>query len=347
MASESKSTVLLAFAVNLVIAIAKTAAGLLTLSSAMLAEAAHSWADTTNQVFLLFALKRSQRPADTTHPFGYGKERYFWSLLAAVGIFVTGALFSIYQGVEGLLHPHREVSGREFVVSYVVLGVAFLLEGSSLAKALRQLNGEARILRRGLLEQLRRSNDPTVKTVASEDSAAVAGLLLAAAGLVLHQLTGSGVFDAAASMAIGLLLAWIAYALGRDTKELLIGESADPELRLDIMALLIGYDGVTGLLDMLTMQLSPEHVLVAAKVDFRDHLGAAEIERLCNRIERDLQEKFPVVTHLYLDPTSPTREQLTDAEDVDRLVASQTNADFEERVAVADSLTDGSWRRSA
>jgi cation diffusion facilitator family transporter len=347
MASESKSTVLLAFAVNLVIAIAKTAAGLLTLSSAMLAEAAHSWADTTNQVFLLFALKRSRRPADTTHPFGYGKERYFWSLLAAVGIFVTGALFSIYQGVEGLLHPHREISGREFVVSYVVLGVAFLLEGSSLAKAVRQLNGEARMLRRGLLEQLRRSNDPTVKTVASEDSAAVAGLLLAAAGLVLHQLTGSGIFDAAASMAIGLLLAWIAYALGRDTKELLIGESADPELRLDIMALLIGYDGVTGLLDMLTMQLSPEHVLVAAKVDFRDHLGAAEVERLCNRIERDLQEKFPVVTHLYLDPTSPTREQLTDAEDVDRLVAAQTDADFEERVAAADSLTDGSWRRSA
>jgi cation diffusion facilitator family transporter len=347
MASESKSTVLLAFAVNLVIAIAKTAAGLLTLSSAMLAEAAHSWADTTNQVFLLFALKRSRRPADTTHPFGYGKERYFWSLLAAVGIFVTGALFSIYQGVEGLLHPHREVSGREFVVSYVVLGVAFLLEGSSLAKALRQLNGEARTLRRGLLEQLRRSNDPTVKTVASEDSAAVAGLLLAAAGLVLHQVTGSGVFDAAASMAIGLLLAWIAYALGRDTKELLIGESADPELRLDIMALLIGYDGVTGLLDMHTMQLSPEHVLVAAKVDFGDHLGAAEVERLCNRIERDLQEKFPVVTHLYLDPTSPTREQLTDAEDVDRLVASQTDADFEERLAAADSLTDGSWRRSA
>jgi len=249
--------------------------------------------------------------------------------------------------VEGLLHPHREVSGRESVVSYVVLGVAFLLEGSSLAKALRQLNGEARMLRRGLLEQLRRSNDPTVKTVASEDSAAVAGLLLAAAGLVLHQLTGSGVFGAAASMAIGLLLAWIAYALGRDTKELLIGESADPELLLDIMALLIGYDGVTGLLDMLTMQLSPEHVLVAAKVAFRDHLGAAEVERLCNRVERDLQEKFPVVTHLYLDPTSPNRQQLTDAEDVDRLVASQTDADFEERVAAADSLTDGSWRRSA
>jgi divalent metal cation (Fe/Co/Zn/Cd) transporter len=113
------------------------------------------------------------------------------------------------------------------------------------------------------------------------------------------------------------------------------------------MALLIGYDGVTGLLDMLTMQLSPEHVLVAAKVDFRDHLDAAEVEWLCNRIERDLQEKFPVVTHLYLDPTSPTREQLADAEDVDRLVASQTDADFEERVAAADSLTDGSWRRSA
>ena len=344
MASESKSTVVLALAVNLAVAVAKTAAGLLTLSSAMLAEAAHSWADTTNQVFLLLALKKAQRPADTTHPFGYGKERYFWSLLAAVGIFVTGALFSVYQGVDSLLGGGHEITTKEFVISYAVLGVAFLLEGASLLKAVRQIQGEARERQRGWLEHLRKSNDPTVKTVASEDSAAVVGLVLAAGGLALHQLTGSAVFDAVASIAIGALLAWIAYVLGRDTKELLIGESADPELRLDIITILTGYVGVNGLLDMLTMQLSPDHVLVAAKVDFDDDLGAAEVELLCNRIETDLQARFPSVTHLYLDPTSPTRRQSNIATDLDRLAATQTVATPAARAAAVDSLTTGAWR---
>jgi cation diffusion facilitator family transporter len=339
-ASESRGTVLLALAANLAVALAKTGAGLLTLSSAMLSEAAHSWADTTNQVFLLLALKRAGRPADTTHPFGYGKERYFWSLLAAVGIFVTGALFSAYQGIESLLGGGHELTTKEFVISYVVLGVAFVLEGSSLVKALRQLHQEGRRRGRGLLEQVRKSNDPTVKTVASEDSAAVVGLVLAAGGLALHQLTGSAVFDGAASIAIGVLLAWIAYALGRDTKELLIGESADPELRLDIISALVGYAGVNGLLDMLTMQLSPEHVLVAAKVDFDDALGAADVEALCNRIERDLQRKFPSVTHLYLDPTSPTRTESAVAADIGRLV----DAGAADRAAAADSLDTDSWR---
>jgi len=342
-ASESRGTVLLALFANLAVAIAKTGAGLLTLSSAMLSEAAHSWADTTNQVFLLLALKKAGRPADTTHPFGYGKERYFWSLLAAVGIFVTGALFSAYQGLESLLSGGHELSTKEFVISYVVLGVAFVLEGSSLLKALRQLHREGRGRGRGLLEQLRKSNDPTVKTVASEDSAAVVGLVLAAAGLALHQLTGSAVFDGVASVAIGVLLGWIAYALGRDTKELLIGESADPELRLDIISALAGYDGVNGLLDMLTMQLSPEHVLVAAKVDFDDELGAADVEALCNRIETDLQQQFPSVTHLYLDPTSPTRTESAVAADIGRLV----DASAEDRAAAADSLDTDTWRTTS
>ena len=344
MATESRGTVLLALAVNLAVAVAKTAAGLLTLSSAMLAEAAHSWADTTNQVFLLLALKKAQRPADTTHPFGYGKERYFWSLLAAVGIFVTGALFSVYQGLESLLGGGHKITTREFIISYAVLGVAFLLEGASLLKAVRQIRGEARERGRGLLEQLRKSNDPTVKTVASEDSAAVVGLVLAATGLALHQLTGSAVFDGVASVAIGVLLGWIAYVLGRDTKELLIGEAADPELRLDIIGVLTGYNGVTGLLDMLTMQLSPDHVLVAAKVDFSDDLGAAGVEALCNRIERDLQQRFPSLTHLYLDPTSPDRAQSAIAADLNRLAESQLDATADERAAAVESLDLDTWK---
>ena len=142
----------------------------------------------------------------------------------------------------------------------------------------------------------------------------------------------------------GLLLGWIAYALGRDTKELLIGEAADPELRLDVIGALSAYDGVTGLLDMLTMQLSPDHVLVAAKVDFSDDLGAADVEALCNRIEVDLQQQFPAVTHLYLDPTSPSRTQSSDAAAIGRLVASQVDASTADRAAAADSLDTGTWR---
>ncbi|MEP6852219.1 MAG: cation diffusion facilitator family transporter [bacterium] len=342
--AESRNTVLVALVANVAIAVAKTGAGLLTMSSSMISEAAHSWADTMNQVFLLFALKRADRAPDRTHPFGYGKERYFWSLLAAVGIFVTGAVLSIMQGVDALLHGRGEISSREYLISYAVLALAFLLEGSSLIKALRQLDGEAKSRQRGLVEEIRKSPDPTVKTVASEDSAAVTGLVLAALGLALHQLTGSSVYDAIASIAIGVLLAWVAYALGRDTKEMLIGEAADPELRLDIISTVTGYDGVEALVGMATMQLGPENVLVAAKIDFHDGLTAAEIQNLAGRIEVDLHERFPTITHLYLDPTEPNVMEQTVAADLRRLVESQADGSPDGRTAAIGQLDDGSWR---
>jgi cation diffusion facilitator family transporter len=341
-AEESRGTVVVALAVNLSIAVAKTAAGLLTLSSAMLSEAAHSWADTTNQVFLLFALKRASRPADPTHPFGYGKERFFWSLLAAVGIFVTGALFSVYQGVTALFGEHTTPDGREFLLSYAVLAIAFVLESISLGKAVRQLRGEAAEKERGFLEHVRRSSDPTVKTVASEDSAAVTGLVLAGAGLALHQITGSAVPDAVASIAIGVLLAWIAYALGRDTKELLIGEAVDPELRLDAIRALHGYEGVQGVLEILTMQLGPDDALLAAKLDFDDALDAGAVEVLCSRMEGDLLGRHPQLTKVFLSAARGNQAEFDVAAGLRRLVDAPDTP--EARAAAIDSLNSGSWR---
>src|SRR3954452_2484309 len=325
MASESKGTVVLALGANLAIAVAKTVAGLISLSSAMLAEAAHSWADTLNQVFLLTSLFRSQKPADSLHPLGYGKERFFWSLLAAVGIFVSGAGFSIFQGVDSLFKSHKEVPSSEFYLSYAVLGFALIMEGSSLIKAVRQVRGEAKQHDRGFIEHLRKSNDPTVKTVASEDSAAVTGIVFAFIGLGLHQLTGSAVYDGAASIAIGLLLAWIAYALGRDTKDLLIGEAADPQLRLDIISIISDYDEIDGVVELLTMQLSPEEILVAVKVDFVDGLDSQRIEDVSTEIDEALRKDYPIVRHVFLDATTATPEQREVASEVTAL--AQADAD--------------------
>jgi len=343
-AGESRGTVLLALGANLAIAVTKTGAGLLTMSSAMLSEAAHSWADTTNQVFLLFALSRADRPADPLHPFGYGKERFFWSLLAAVGIFVTGALFSLYQGVTTLLGDEHEPTSRDFLLSYAVLAVALVLEGASLTKALRQLSGEARSRHRGLLEHVRRSSDPTVKTVASEDSAAVVGLLLALVGIGLHQATGSAVPDAIASIAIGLVLAWVAYALGRDTKDLLIGESLDPEVRLAVIEELQRYDAVDGILEILTMQLGPDQALVAAKLDVDDSLPAGDLERLTARMERELRAAHPEIAHIYLSVTRGDPGQLDVAAGLRRLATIAAGGPAQRQQAL-ESLSTGAWRR--
>ena len=195
MAEESTGTVLLAGLSNLAIAIAKTIGGLISGSTAMLAEAAHSVADTLNQVFLMAALKRSKKPADIQHPFGYGMERYFWSLLAAVGIFVLGAGYSIYEGIKAILHPEELTS---LLVAYVVLAISFVFEGVSWLKAVRQVRGEAKEQGRDTLEHLRTTPDPTAKTVAFEDTAALIGIALAALGVTLHAVTGQGFWDGAA-----------------------------------------------------------------------------------------------------------------------------------------------------
>ena len=299
---ESTGTVVVALVANLAIAVAKIAAGLIGGSSAMLAEGAHSVADTTNQVFLLTSLRLSRKAPDDTHPFGYGKERFFWSLLAAIGIFVSGAVFSIYQGVHELLSGESEVAG--YLLSYAVLFISFLAEGTSWLKAVRQLRTEARAAGRGMIEHVRLSSDPTVKTVFSEDTAALIGLLLAALGLGLHQLTGQAYWDAAAAIAIGVLLAVVAYLLGRDTKEMLIGEAAPAPVRDGIRSELADHPEVDRVLDVRTMLLGPEALLVAARLDMDDSLGAAEVEDSTDAIAAGLRTKFPQVREVYLDVTS-------------------------------------------
>ena len=340
-ASESKGTVLLALGANSLIAVAKTAAGLITLSSSMLAEAAHSWADTLNQIFLLTSLKRSEKPADSMHPFGYGKERFFWSLLAAVGIFVTGAGFSLFEGVHSLLAgSHEKIPDSEYYISYAVLGFSFLLEGSWLIKALRQVKGEADERDRTMVEHLRKSNDPTVKTVASEDSAAVIGLVLAAIGLALHQVTGSAVYDGIASIAIGLLLGYVAYALGRDTKDLLIGEAADPELRLDIIHTINAFTEIDSVLELLTMQLSPDEVLVAVKVAFAQSATSDRIEAVSSEVERKLKQELPSIKHVFLDATTPSEEQRQLARDLKELAAADADVEAIDRLTAAEVQRD-------
>jgi cation diffusion facilitator family transporter len=297
---STRRTVLTAGAANLVIAVSKLAAGLVTGSSAMLSEAAHSVADTVNQVFLLASLKTGARPADAEHPFGYGQERYFWSLLAAVGIFVAGAGFSIFDGV---LTISRGTPTSDFLIAYIVLGVSFIAEGTSLTRATSQLRGEASQRRRGLLDHVRRSPDTTVKAALFEDAAALAGLLLAAAGLTLERITGSPAWDGAASIAIGLLLVLVAYRLGRDSRDGLIGRAIDPDEQRLITEEIRSTPGIDDVVELRTMHMGPDSVIVAARVAFSDGISADRAEDIAGDIDQRLRERMTAAPHVFLDPT--------------------------------------------
>jgi len=306
-ASESRKTVYAAMAANFAIAVAKLGAGLIGHSAAMLAEGAHSVADTMNQVFLLVSLSLGDRKPDEEHPFGYGKERFFWALLAAVFIFVSGALFSVFEGVRTLMGGSSGVE-TAFPVSYAVLGFSLLAEGASLYRAVFQVRGEARAAGKRLRVYLRQSSDPTVQTVLFEDSAAVTGVVLALVGVGLHHLTGDRAWEGTASVAIGILLAVVAYTLGRDTKGLLIGEAARPEQRRLLRDLIRAHPEVDAVLELLTMHLGPNALLVAVRLDLRDDLTAPEVEELSNRIDRELRQVVPDVTQVFLDATPRPRQ---------------------------------------
>jgi cation diffusion facilitator family transporter len=298
---QTKRTVWFAFVANLVIAVAKAIGGAVSGSSAMMAEAAHSLADTTNQVFLRISLSRADRGSDQQHPFGYGQERFFWAFLAAVFIFVAGALFSVFEGVERLLKPPEESSVG---IPLVVLAVAFVAEGISLLRAIRQTRAEAR--ERGLPFRrfIRESRDPTAKTVVFEDSAAIAGVLLAAIGISLDAITGAHVFDASASIGIGILLACVAVTLGRDVKGLLLGEAALPEERERMERVLAEHDGVDDVVELRTMALGPNALLVAARLDLADGLDSDQVEHLAAELEEKLREAVPEVAEVFIDPTA-------------------------------------------
>jgi cation diffusion facilitator family transporter len=282
--------------------VAKAIGGIASGSAAMLAESAHSVADTTNQVFLRISLSRAERGSDERHPFGYGQERFFWAFLAAVFIFCAGALFSIFEGVERLVSDSAEEGG--FWISIGVLVVAMAAEGTSLVRALRQTRREARERGLPMKRFIPESRDPTAKTVVFEDSAAVIGLVLAMLGVTMHELTGSKAWDAGASIAVGVLLAGVAVALGRDVKGLLLGEAALPEERDRMCEVLMHHEGVDQVIDLLTMALGPNALLVAARLDLSDGLDSDQVERLASRLDEALREAVPEVREVFIDPTS-------------------------------------------
>src|SRR6476661_4260347 len=225
--SASLTTVLVAFAANFLVAVAKSAAAVVTGSASLLAEAAHSWADTGNGVFLLIAYRRSRRPPDRAHPLGHGREAYVWSLLAALGLFVAGAAFSVTHGVQELLHP---APATAYVVGYVVLAVSFVLEGISFLRSARQARATADMFGYDLLEEVMATSDPTLRAVFFEDFAALIGLVIAAVGLAAHQATGSSTPDAVGSILVGVLLAVVAVVLINRNRQFLVGEEADPRV---------------------------------------------------------------------------------------------------------------------
>lgn len=297
---ESTVTVVVALLVNVSIAVMKAVAGVLTGSAAMLAEAAHSVADTTTEGMLLAALRQSERPADREHPFGYGKVRFFWSLIAAVSIFVTGAIFSGFEGVRTILGAGEDETLAW--VAFLVLGLSFVMEGTSWTRAVRQIRREQAAEGQRLVEYLRVSDDPTVKTVFFEDTAALIGLLLAFGGVGLHLLTGSALWDGLASLLIGVLLATVAYLLGRTNMRLLIGQQADRRLVRAVYARLSATPEVKQVVDLLTMLTGTDRVLLCARVDFIGPLSADEVERACVRIDVELRREFTDLDEIFIEP---------------------------------------------
>ena len=298
--NESVGTVLVAGAANLLIAAAKLVAGLASGSAAMLSESAHSLADTVTEVFLFVALRRGGRPPDEEHPFGYGKESYVWAFIAAMFTFVGGAGFSIYHGIETM--AGGEHTG-EYLWSYVVLLVSFVAEGVSFLRARRQVTGASRRWGISPFRFLRLTPDTAVKAVYLEDSAALIGLVLAAAGLALSQLTGVAMWDGIASVGIGLLLLVVAGILARSNASLLVGRAVPRRMHNRIAADLTGIPIVVAVPTLLTMQLGPGEILVAAKVDFQDDVPGGDIEAASDEAERRLRARYPGIRYVFLDPT--------------------------------------------
>ncbi|CAL9362610.1 Magnetosome protein MamB [Streptomyces sp. enrichment culture] len=291
---------LVALAANLVIAVAKAIGGLAAGSPALLSEAAHSVADSLNEVFLLAALRRSRRPADRRHPFGYGKERFFWSLLAAVGIFVMGGCFSFFQGFEALTSGAEEELGG-YVAGLIVLGIALLAEGGSLLRALYQVRRQG-----GVGAGLR---DPALRTVVAEDGTAVLGVSLAIVGMALHMVTGQVVWEASASLAIGALLVYVAFRLGREARDQLIGEAADPETSGRIRELLRAQPEIDSVEALFTMKTGLDTALVAARIDLVPGLDSERVEEVAVRIKQSIARTVPEADQIFLDVTDrPARE---------------------------------------
>lgn len=302
--SDSARTILLALGANLLIAAAKLATGLLSGSTALLAEAAHSLADAANEVLLGVSLRRASAPPDDLHPLGHGRERFLWAFLAAMATFLVGGCFSVAIAIRHLITPEETTHTR---AAWIVLAVAFLGDGISLIQALRQARDEAREHNFTLGAHLRHSSDPTARAVVFEDGAALVGLLIAAAGLLFSQRLGSGRPDAIASLLIGILMAATGVALALNLADFLVGKSLPPPLLADLRKLIESDAAVAELVSLQAVYVGPEEVVVAAKIRPVSNLNADELSRAMDDIDAALHQASVYVADVYIDVTSHTR----------------------------------------
>ena len=296
MAAESKRAVVAAIIGNAAIAVIKFVAGAMTGSSAMISEGIHSLVDTGNGGLLFHGLRRGARPADEHHPFGHGMEVYFWSLIVAVSIFGVGGGMSIYEGVIHMLHPRPL---QDPTINYVVLALAALFESISFSVAWRAFRGTRR--GRNTISAIHHGKDPSLFTVLFEDTAALLGLVVAFFGVLLSHLLNAPVLDGAASVVIGLILVVAALWLAYESRSLLVGEAADPQMVADIRRLVLDDPAVTGLGVVLTMHLGPDEVLLNIEVQFTPGLPAEDIHAAVHRIEERINEPFPEVSRIFIE----------------------------------------------
>ena len=304
--SESTLTVLIAFGANFLVAVAKSWAAALTGSASMVAEAAHSWADTGNEIFLMIANKRSSRPADDRHPLGFGREAYVWSLFAALGLFVAGAAVSITHGIHELVDPEP---ASDFVIGYLVLAVSFLLEGFSFLQSVRQARREARALRRDLIDHVLATSDPTLRAVFAEDAAALTGLIIAATGLGLHQITGSATPDAIGSILVGVLLGVVAVVLINRNRQFLVGQEVSPAARSAALTALLDLADVDRVTALRLEFIGPRQVYLVADVDLTGDDREPNLAIRLRALEARIRES-PAVVDCTLSLSAPDEPAL-------------------------------------
>jgi cation diffusion facilitator family transporter len=296
-AGNSKPVVIAAFVGNTLVAFTKFIAAWWTGSSAMLSEAIHSLVDTSNQVLLLYGLRRAERPPDSNHPLGYGREIYFWSFIVALLMFTIGAGVTLYEGIQHILNPSEIVDAY---ISYIVLACAALFEGASWAVAFREFSKSKADL--GYYEAMRQSKDPPTFIVLFEDSAALIGLLIAFLGTWASERFGMPVLDGLASIGISILLAGTALVLARESMGLLIGEPANRQTREAVVAIAQNSDGIERVQIIFTVHLAPDQVVVALRLEFRDDLTAPDIEKITSEIEERIRQARPDVIAIFIKP---------------------------------------------
>ncbi|WP_431277092.1 cation diffusion facilitator family transporter [Leifsonia poae] len=317
--SSSLLTVLVAFGANVIVAIAKTFAAIITGSASLVAEAAHSWADAGNEIFLIQAERRAAKPPDGAHPSGYGREAYVWSLFAAVGLFTAGAVVSIFHGVTQLW---SDEPATDYFIAYIVLAVSFVFEGISFVQSFRQARNRAEERGTGTLETVLNTSNPTLRAVFAEDSAALVGLLIAFLGVLLHELTGNAVYDAIGSILVGVLLAIVAFVLIDRNRRFLLGEPGSERVTQTVLGMLLQHPEIDKVTYLHLEYVGPERFYLVAAVDLVGNDVESDVAADLAAIEAEIEDNeyiTEVVLTLSRPGAAPLRPDAVDRPDDTRI----------------------------